>query len=214
MKKTLLLMAAFLGVTLSAGICEFGAPLKIKVAEYGGEVALAEGTELFNGINYDVETVKLEAAGKKTTYCGIEVRFAKPQDFSDFTSIELLAKAEKSTPVMLTLLTDKGILSAQFRKKPLSSAMECITFERAEFKGNHETDYKKIYGFIIGFGLWNYNAAATGQTIAFGDVRIVTPDSRFIVPRPTAAVAIDGGFRKDWGFENNLYIWKAPVFFL
>ena len=83
----------------------------------------------------------------------------------------------------------------------------------AEFKSKFETDFTKIYGFIVGFGLWNYNTCTDGQTVAFGDLRVVTPDNRYIVPRPTAAVSIDGDFRKDWGYENNLYIWTPPVFF-
>ena len=215
MKKSFLYLAVcFFGFALGAGFCEFAPEVKIKIAEYGGTATSAAGSELYNGIKYDVETVRLEAfPEKKLTYCGVEVRFPEPLNFSDFTSVELLARAEKPTALMLVMLTDKGIVSAPYRKKLLSGTLERFSFDRAEFKSKFETDFTKIYGFIVGFGLWNYNTCTDGQTVAFGDLRVVTPDNRYIVPRPTAAVSIDGDFRKDWGYENNLYIWTPPVFF-
>ena len=182
---------------------------------YPGKVTLELKELPYRGGSLPAAVFTAEAlkTGKAATYAGLKIKFAKPLDLSNMTALEIPAECSRPVPVMVTLFCHNGLYTSPYTKRNIAAAMEKIVFERKTFTAQGKPDLSRVYSVTIGFGLWKFNTLQSGFRAGVGEPFFVTPDSRFLIPRPTAPVALDGEYRKDWGHENNLYVWTPPPFF-
>ena len=151
---------------------------------------------------------------EKSSYASIYTRFSKPLNCSDFRNVEVTLKSSQKIKLMCHLGTKTGTLTAVWDRVNIGSEETTVIFDRAAFKGkeNQKGDPAAITGLTLGFGLWMYDTAKDAAEIEITKIRITQPADSFLIPRPTAGVAIDGAYRTDWGFENNLYFWTPPEY--
>lgn len=151
---------------------------------------------------------------EKSSYASIYTRFPKPLNCSDFRNVEVTLKSSQKIKLMCHLGTKAGTLTAAWDRVNIGPEETTVVFDRAAFKGKEaqKGDPAAITGITLGFGLWMYDTAKETAEIEITKIRITQPADSFLIPRPTAGVAIDGAYRTDWGFENNLYFWTPPEY--
>lgn len=141
--------------------------------------------------------------GKKITYASLRIPCTVPVDAADFSALEVTASANRRIRIKPELRLENGRSAADYdRGRPLEELPRTIRFERSAFSPSQSGRVREL---VLGFGLWEFDTTKEGFEIEIGGVNLLLPEERFLIPRPTAGVEIDGAYRKDWGFEDNLY---------
>ena len=122
-------------------------------------------------------------------------------------------KASQKIKVSMRINTRGGANTFPgWSKKNAEEKPETFTFLRENMKMDKNPDLKKALSVTFGFGLWLYDTTRFPLEIELRKAKAVDPAERFLIPRPTAGTMIDGAYRKDWGYENVLYLWTPPEF--
>lgn len=146
---------------------------------------------------------------KKITYASLRIPCNVSVDAADFSALEVTASADRKIRIKPELQLETGRTAADYdRGRPLEELPRVIRFERNAFAPALSGRVREL---ILGFGLWEFDTTKQGFEIEIKGVNLLLPEERFLIPRPTAGVEIDGAYRKDWGFEDNLYFWHPPV---
>lgn len=150
---------------------------------------------------------------KKETYRAVSCIFPAPLDLSGFKQLEMTVKASQKIKVSMRINTknDPQIFPGWSRKDAASLPQKFV-FLRENMKMAKDPNLKEAVSVTFGFGLWQYDTTRHPLEIEIREAKVIDPAERFLIPRPTAGTAIDGAYKKDWGFENVLYIWTPPEF--
>ena len=158
--------------------------------------------------------VVLKKTPSKITYASIFAKLSAPADYSDYRNVEVRLKSSQKIRLMCSMSTADGALTASWNRLDVGPEESTVVFDRAAFKKKEGTksDPAGIREISIGFGLWEYDTTKTDAVIEISGIRITQPADSFLIPRPTAGVAIDGFYKKDWGYEDNMYFWTPPAY--
>ena len=151
-------------------------------------------------------------APKKENYACATYYYRPPADMKDFKSIEFSVKSDHAISIMLGLDCEGGTMTGAWYKDVAGKDFKKFIFDRASMKTKGNPDLSRIKTMSVGFGIWAFDTTKEGFTATVAGINVIDAQEMYIVPRPTAGVAIDGLYRKDWGYEDNLYNWTPPDF--
>ena len=150
---------------------------------------------------------------KKSNYAAVDCIFPRPMDLSDFQELKMTIQSSQKIKVSMRINTrGGGNLFPGWSKENADSQPKQFVFTRKEMKDNKNPDLKKAVSVTFGFGLWQYDTTKFPLEVELRQAKAVDPAERFLIPRPTAGTMIDGAYKKDWGYENVLYLWTPPEF--
>ena len=157
--------------------------------------------------------IEIPRTEKKITYASVTCVFPERMDLSDFRELEMTVKTSQKIKVSMRINTrGGGNLFPGWSRQNADSLPKQFVFTRKEMKHDKNPDLKKALSITFGFGLWQYDTTKFPLEIELRKAKVVDPAERFLIPRPTAGTMIDGAYKKDWGYENVLYLWTPPEF--
>ncbi len=176
----------------------------------GGNVKVTSFKERSGEPVIRIEIPKTE---KKITYAAVDCVFPEAVDLSKFNQLEMTVKTSQKIKVFLRINTrGGGNLFPGWSRQNTDSLPKQFVFTRKEMKNDKNPDLKKALSITFGFGLWQYDTTKFPLEIEVRKAKVIDPAERFLIPRPTAGTMIDGAYKKDWGYENVLYLWTPPEF--
>ncbi len=176
----------------------------------GGNVKITSFKERSGEPVIRIEIPKTE---KKITYAAVDCVFPEAVDLSKFNQLEMTVKTSQKIKVFMRINTrGGGNLFPGWSRQNADSLPKQFVFTRKEMKHDKNPDLKKALSVTFGFGLWQYDTTKFPLEIELRQAKAVDPAERFLIPRPTAGTMIDGAYKKDWGYENVLYLWTPPEF--
>lgn len=187
---------------------------------YGLDVAESSGR--WSGKNIE-QPVKMDSfqirfvqprTEEKKKFADFRYVFQKAVDLSDFTTISFEAKSTIPVKLQVALHSkDGGVIlpKSQWSVAKTGTSWKKFEFRREDSAERKNFDSSKVSFIRIGVALWCYDTVKNDCELEIRNLRISTPADEFLIPKPTAQTVIDGVFRKDWGYENNLYFWTPPV---
>lgn len=149
---------------------------------------------------------------KKATYGAVDCVFPAPLDLSEFKQLEMNVKTSQKVKVSMRINAKGGSIFPGWSKLDATSLPHKFIFPRENMQTSKTPDLKKAVSVTFGFGLWQYDTTRHPLEIEIREAKVIDPAERFLIPRPTAGVVIDGTYKKDWGYENALYLWTPPDF--
>ncbi len=170
---------------------------------------VAEPNALGNepGLKFTAQT-----STKKDNYACAVYIFQSPVELKDFKTIEFSVKADHTTHIMVGLECEGGSMTGTWYKEAAGKDFKKFIFDRSAMKIKGNPDLSKIKNINIGFGTWEFDTSKEGFTATVAGINVIDTQAMYVIPRPTAGVAIDALYSKDWGYEDNLYNWTPPDF--
>ena len=157
--------------------------------------------------------IEIPRTEKKITYAAVNCIFPVKVDLSEFSQMEMTVKASRKIKVSMRINTRGGgnVFPGWSRQNAETMPKQFI-FARKEMKNDKNPNLKQSLSVTFGFGLWQYDTTKSPLEIELRKAKVIDPAERFLIPRPTAGTMIDGAYKKDWGYENVLYLWTPPEF--
>lgn len=155
---------------------------------------------------------------KPVHYHAVNCVFDAPVDVEEFKNLEVTVKSSRPVHVSMRINTQgRGSLFTDWSRKQAGAMPQVFDFARSAIPKNKQNtqfplNLKQATSVTIGFGLWPYDTSKSPLDIEIRGARIIDNLERFLIPRPTAGTVIDAQYKKDWGFENVLYLWTPPEF--
>lgn len=149
---------------------------------------------------------------EKKTWGQVSLHFSPLLDLRNAGNLEISVKSNRKIYVSMGLMTRKGNLWSGWLKNAAGPQERTWSKAIREIKGWEKTDLAQTVAFTIGLGLYGYDTTKEELEVVVTGMTAVEPSDRFLIPRPTAGVSIDGGYKEDWGLEDVLYNWHEPVF--
>lgn len=160
-----------------------------------------------------VVRIEIPRTEKKITYASVTCVFPEKMDLSNFRELEMTVKTSQKIKVSMRINTrGGGNHFPGWSRQSTESLPKKFLFSRKDMKMTKDPDLKQSVSVTFGFGLWQYDTTKFPLEIEIRKAKIVDPAEQFLIPRPTAGTMIDGAYRKDWGYENVLYLWTPPEF--
>ena len=164
---------------------------------YDGEISVTP-VDAALGDNPGIE-VAFGPSPENVTYGSISVAFDSPVNMGGLSAISFMARSDQEARPALTVQCEGGSLRRDFERQPLTGAFRRIEMARADMAVTGDPDLSRVTSLTIGFGLWDFDTSKTGFNIVLASLEYVGTETRYVIPRPTRGVAIDGEFR-DWGY--------------
>lgn len=149
---------------------------------------------------------------EKKTWGQVSLHFSPALDLREAGSLEMTVKSNRKIYVSMGLMSRKGNLWSGWLKNTAGPLERTWSKPIREIKGWEKTDLAQATAFTIGLGLYGYDTTKEDLEVVITGISAVEPSDRFLIPRPTAGVSIDGAYKDDWGLEDVLYNWHEPVF--
>ncbi|MCP3967809.1 MAG: hypothetical protein GY750_15440 [Lentisphaerae bacterium] len=149
---------------------------------------------------------------KKTTFASLVYKFKKRQNWAGVKSFSFWAKADKKVYIKVSISCKGGTLYSGFVKKNNRSAFINFDFPLDKLKKKGSPDLTQVKSITIGMGIWGLDTTKDPFSLKLSKFEAADSSECFIIPKPSEGVSIDGLFRDDWGYEDNLYNWTPPVY--
>ncbi len=149
---------------------------------------------------------------EKKTWGQVSLHFSPVLDLRNAGNLEITVKSSRKIYVSMGLMTRKGNLWSGWLKNAAGPRERTWSKAIREIKDWEKADLARTTAFTIGLGLYGYDTTKEDLEVIITGMTAVEPSDRFLVPRPTAGVSIDGAYKDDWGLEDVLYNWHEPVF--